>query len=316
MKYKNLSVLQRATKADVMLDPYPYMVIENALPEDLYQQLAKEYPGYETVVRNRPLRNLLTYDARDILGVAEESVSPLWLEFIKYHTSKSFYLEVISLFGDVIREEYPHLEANIGRKLEDVTTGIRWRDKEADVGVECQFGINPQPTDKYIRKHHIDERTELYAMLLYMRPDEDKCEGGDLGIYRFKKGIKPRYYNKFSVPPGQSDLVKKVRYGANTLFFFINTLRSIHAVTGHPMPNGTFRRYVNVLADMHRVSLWGENNQPIAPNSAAKTVPTAPAQTTPATTSLDLELVREKLARSQSKLDEAQKQLEKYKVQR
>ncbi|NEP77109.1 MAG: hypothetical protein F6K39_02340 [Okeania sp. SIO3B3] len=310
----NLSVLQRATKADVMLDPYPYMVIENALPEDLYQELAKDYPSYDTVVRNRPLRNLLTYDARDILRVAEQSVSPLWLEFIKYHTSKNFYLEVISLFGDVIRKEYPHLEPSLGKKLEDVTTGIRWRDQKADVGVECQFGINPQPTDKYIRKHHIDERTELYAMLLYMRPDEDKCEGGDLGIYRWKKGAKPKYYNKYSVPPGNSELVKKVRYGANTLFFFINTLDSIHAVTGHPMPNGTFRRYVNVLADMHHVALWEENNQPITAIPEMKIPPVVLPQTTPATTGIDLELVREKLARSQSKLDQAQKQLEIYKV--
>ena len=36
---RNLSILQRATAADLQLDPYPHIVIPNALPDDLYAEL-------------------------------------------------------------------------------------------------------------------------------------------------------------------------------------------------------------------------------------------------------------------------------------
>lgn len=198
-----------------MLEPYPYMVIENALPEDLYQALAKEYPNYDTIVRGRPLKNLLQYEAREILNVAEHTISSLWLEFFKYHTSQNFFMEVMNLFGDVIRQEYPNLESRIGRKLEQMTTGVRHRDS-TDIGLDSIFGINPQPTTSYIRGHHVDQPTELYAMLLYMRPEHDKSDGGSLEIYSFK-GDRP-VLRGVSVSPQDVDLVRSVKYQENTLF--------------------------------------------------------------------------------------------------
>lgn len=41
---ENLSVLQRATKAEVRLDPYPHIVIRDALPADPYAGLAENFP--------------------------------------------------------------------------------------------------------------------------------------------------------------------------------------------------------------------------------------------------------------------------------
>ncbi len=298
----NYSLLQRATKADIMLEPYPYMVIENALPEDLYQTLAKEYPSYDTIVRGRPLKNLLQYEAREIFGKAENTISPLWLEFFKYHTSQNFFKEVMHLFGDVIRQEYPDLESRIGGKLEGMTTGVRYRDK-ADIGLDSIFGINPQPTPDYIRGHHVDEPTELYAMLLYMRPEHDNSDGGSLEIYRFK-GDRP-VLRGVSVSPQDVELVRTVKYQPNTLFFFINTTRSVHAVTGHPMTNNTFRRYVNVCGELS-IPLWDKKNPNANSNGRAKSVSLSEG--------IDTQPMQQRIERSESHIQQTQKELEKFQI--
>ena len=40
----NLSLLQNFKEDNFSLDPFPHIVIENALPEKLYKELADTYP--------------------------------------------------------------------------------------------------------------------------------------------------------------------------------------------------------------------------------------------------------------------------------
>ena len=40
----NLSVLQNFKETNFFLDPFPHIVIENALPEKLYNELSDTYP--------------------------------------------------------------------------------------------------------------------------------------------------------------------------------------------------------------------------------------------------------------------------------
>lgn len=42
---RSLSVLQKATAADVRRDPFPHLILENALPEDLYAALEASFPA-------------------------------------------------------------------------------------------------------------------------------------------------------------------------------------------------------------------------------------------------------------------------------
>ena len=45
----SLSVLQNAKRSDVKLDPFPHVVMKNALPDDLYERLASAYPTHQQV---------------------------------------------------------------------------------------------------------------------------------------------------------------------------------------------------------------------------------------------------------------------------
>ena len=39
------SILQRATRADIRLDPYPHVLIHDALPPAVFQALAESFPS-------------------------------------------------------------------------------------------------------------------------------------------------------------------------------------------------------------------------------------------------------------------------------
>ena len=42
-------MLQRVKPSDVIMEPYPHVVVPNALPDDLYERLAAVYPFDQTI---------------------------------------------------------------------------------------------------------------------------------------------------------------------------------------------------------------------------------------------------------------------------
>ena len=46
------NILQKVTAADVVMDPYPYIVIQNPLPDDMYDELEREYPTDSEIAKH------------------------------------------------------------------------------------------------------------------------------------------------------------------------------------------------------------------------------------------------------------------------
>jgi hypothetical protein len=46
------NILQKVTAADVVMDPYPYIVIQNPLPDDVYDELEAEYPSDDEIAKH------------------------------------------------------------------------------------------------------------------------------------------------------------------------------------------------------------------------------------------------------------------------
>ncbi len=42
---RSLSLLQNASKADVRTEPYSHIVVDSALPDDLYEELSRSFPS-------------------------------------------------------------------------------------------------------------------------------------------------------------------------------------------------------------------------------------------------------------------------------
>ena len=103
---RNLSILQRATAADLQLDPFPHVVIPNALPGDLYAELEASFPKPEAmgikVDRNNHRWN---YASRKIRR--NKNLPQVWRDFIAYHASEDFYHDIINVFYEGIHALYP-----------------------------------------------------------------------------------------------------------------------------------------------------------------------------------------------------------------
>jgi len=231
----NLSVLQKFKDKNFHLEPFPYICIENALPEELYQQLSEEYP--EQILENGPTRfSDFRYCQHEF---SSEFITPLWQKFIDFHTSKKFKNQLLNILKPGLEKYY----SDIVSKYLTSEVCLRHQSVKGALRLEVQFVMN-SPDTKSIRSPHLDQSRELFACLFYMKKDNDKSTDGDLIVY--KKTTNPFVFNRGRTAPiDQIEEVDRIPYSPNTLAVFLNTSDSIHGVS--PRKNAELiRRYINI----------------------------------------------------------------------
>ena len=261
MKTKNkLSILSRASRVDLVSEPYPHLVIKNALDPEIYASLDAQFPAADVILNGRAVKDTW-FDYPACKVVEDDRVSPLWREFFKYHTSKEFFTELVALAGDEIRALRPDIESRVGRSLDDFVVGMRPGGRSdplaagADVSSECQFYLNYTKQPRVVRGPHVDRPSELFDALLYFRREDDSSTGADLAVCAANGDIYPDAHTvKISKLPAEIDdemvrTVDTVRYDANTLVLFLNSSKSIHAVTPRS-PTNVPRRHINFCCDI------------------------------------------------------------------
>jgi hypothetical protein len=244
------SVLARARQSQVVDDPFPHLVVHEALEPDFYRQLAADFPAAEIILDGRtPVsNNNFRYAASAILDDAR--ISGLWREFIRYHVSQVFFNEVRALFESLIRRLHPRLESSAGKPLADWQTSIRFREPIRDIALECQFAYGV-PVDVRSRTigPHLDREVALYAGLFYMRDENDDSDGGDLELYRFTNGTPSFDEGTRLVSDERVTHCKTIRYASNTLVFFVHSPCALHGVS--PRSPTTFpRRHINLVGEL------------------------------------------------------------------
>lgn len=243
-----LSIFSNFKPSDLRLEPYPYVVIENALDEPLYRELATSYPDYSTIVRDDIGQQNRRFGLGTNAILDHPEISDIWKEFTAYHVSPRFYAEVLDIFGSAIEKLHPSIRSYRDKPLRDFTVGIRGVDRDTDLVLESQYGVNsPVKKVSSVRGPHVDNPVELWAGLLYFRPEEDDSTGGDLEVHRYR-GRRYYFIGKAELDSRLVEKVETVPYRSNTLAFFINSIGSIHAVsersvTDHP------RRFVNIIGE-------------------------------------------------------------------
>jgi hypothetical protein len=256
-----LSILSNARKTDFIPDPYPHLVIRNALDADVFAELEATFPDDSLIVDGRQMADTwFDYPACKVIKNVEVSLQ--WRQFFCYHTSAEFFQELVALTGDALRALNPGLEIGVGRQLKDFKVGMRPGGKEdalapgADVSMECQFYVNYTTVPRTIRGPHVDRPSELFAALLYFRQPGDNSDGGDLSIcessgdlYPDEKTVRIFAEQPAAIAPSLVKTVRTVPYEANTLVMFLNSSRSIHAVTPRT-PTPLTRRHVNFCCDV------------------------------------------------------------------
>lgn len=243
------SLLNRASPSDVLENPFPHLVIKNALAPEVYERLAEQFPSAEILLNGRRPENNknFRYTANEILD--DRRISTPWREFVRYHVSGEFFREVRTVFGDHIRRLSPHSEAHASRPLADWHTSIRFREPPRDVALECQIAYGtPVERESRMIGPHVDREVALYAGLFYLRDDRDDSHGGALELYRFKDEpvfAEDRHY----VSDDCVEVVKTIPYAKNTLVMFLHSPYSLHGVS--PRSVTTFpRRHVNLVGEL------------------------------------------------------------------
>jgi hypothetical protein len=255
-----LSILSNSAKINLEKFPYPHIVIKDALDKDVYLQLEKEFPKDDIILDGRLAKDTwFDYPASKV--ISDQRISPMWRDFFKYHVSQQFFKEIIDLSGEQILALNQGIEKRVGRSLGDFSVGMRPGGRGdplatgADISMECQFYLNYSVKPRVVRGPHVDRPSELFAALLYFRQDEDSSKGADLEICEGSDDIfRSKHQVKIEKLPAEIDeskvtVVKNVNYAANTLVLFLNSARSIHAVSPRS-PTVTPRRHINFCCDV------------------------------------------------------------------
>lgn len=240
------TLLAGLTPADVLTEPYAHLVADGVIDQKHYEKLAASFPPAERFTRgvaNVDSNQAIRIRALDIIHADE--FAPEWREFFRYHTSQEFWSDIVRVFGTEIRKAHPGLEQRAGKPLQDWIAKPRGDDAGADIILDAQFVVNtPVTRMSSVRPAHVDNEDEIWAGLLYMRPDGDTTTGGNLDIYKFKG--KPAFGGHYA-PLSDVTVENSVSYGANRFASFVNSEASIHGVTPRP-PTEAYRRYINLIA--------------------------------------------------------------------
>jgi hypothetical protein len=221
--------------SQVALQPFPHLVIHDALPEDEYRRLSETFPATQGLAQNQR-RNL---KARVILEAID--VAPEWREFVRYHTSQGFAAEVRDLFvgvpgvvwgGRVVRE-FPHVR-RIGLRpatRDGFAAQVQFHAfADMDVAMQGSAGAETAPVGP-----HTDNSNKLFSCLFYMRSGDDFSDGGSLYLSRWKHPG-PDWAIASARSEGRVDeardteVVIRVPYRSNTVVIFPNSIRAVHGV--------------------------------------------------------------------------------------
>ena len=239
------SLLQK--KPTVQTDPYPHVVIEDALPWDLYENLEAEFPE-KTLLATDPFDNGICYrlKADKLLSLTFES--GLWRDFAEYHTSAEWFNEVNELFK-------PYMPGVLHKTFTEDDLGARgWADENKNIWTDCQAVIHKPIEEKSTRTPHIDNPMEMWAGLLYMPYPDDQSTGGEFQIYSTQSSVQ-KVDKKAGRQIYDSDLgtvIKTIPYKRNTFVMFANNSpNTVHGVSLRQ--NATLnRRSVNIIGEFKR----------------------------------------------------------------
>lgn len=235
------SLLQKCTR--VIETPFPHVIIENALSDDLYRELYDSLPTWQQIIprgkhNKNNVRGNLFY--RDIIN---EDYPQIWKDFLAYHVSKKFFSEFVYWFGPCIKEQLPLVEKYYG-PLEKISVRVKSKNKVSFCQDAMISSTTPVTEISAVRRQHIDGLNKLSAGLFYMKDPDDNA-GGNLELYECEgKGTFVRnVYSNINYPIMKK--VAEVKYSANTFVMLLNTRKSVHAVSPR-QPTIKARTFVNL----------------------------------------------------------------------
>jgi hypothetical protein len=244
------SLVARVSKADVVEEPFPHVVVREPLDPNLCDRLIAEFPSLDVISEGRPHKSNQRLNYRARRATDDPLLSPLWREMVATHVSQGFLDQLLGLFGESIRRTYPSFERTIGPP-ESLRAGVRYIDtfETADVLLEAQPAMNTPVTaaPSSVRAGHLDNANKLIVGLYYLRHPDDDSTGGELELYRY--ATRRPVFEGHEISHRCIESVKTIPYEKNVLFLFLNTAHSLHGVTVR-QPTPWARLFFNLGAEV------------------------------------------------------------------
>jgi hypothetical protein len=272
----NYSVFQNFKPEYYFEDPFPHVIIPNAIDDELYSELERTFPFDKKHPEYKKNNMRLNIGCEEMLE--NNTITDHWRNFIEYNSGDGFWTDYSKIFDEAASKEYDLTLSNL-KLIRDTRSSSKIKKEGADFSIDCRVAVNTpnrkfrssgktqkkrgdQPQANVVRGPHVDKYTALFYGLLYMRSTVDDSEGGSLNLYRFKdkEYLKENNITKYfgrgygyspnditEVNKDAIEIAKTVDYSRNTFVIALNSKKAVHGVsprdyTKHP------RRFVNFIA--------------------------------------------------------------------
>lgn len=254
------TVLEKVSAADVQLDPFPHIVIDDAFDEVQYLQMERKYPSHQVLIQNNA-----RYPGNDpgnnkrfgLMGIdilQDSRLDPIWSDFVRSHTDRKFFLQVLDVFEQHFLDINPDLKDWFG-PLRQVKPGLRYVNTfdDAPILLDATIVINSPVVKEQttVRRPHVDRLCKLYSGLCYLRDPADESSGGELLLYRFKSHPPCGFDEKREITEEHIECAKRIPYRRNTLVMFPHSINALHGVSVRSLTDFP-RRLLTFSCDTYR----------------------------------------------------------------
>ena len=246
----NLSLLQNFTEKNFFLKPFPHLIIKNALPKKLYNDLNSSFPidKFKSLDLKLDGTAALISESNKKLCLTPEKIKEdneidhLWKNFISFNKSETFTHQILDIFSKNIVETY--LDTYKSEKELYKLKVEKDGNKDADLFPYIEISINtPVLKKSSVIDIHADNPNKLVTALFYMR-EKDDFSGGDLILHGWRIKL-PNFLKKIILSKKKSffnNIIRKynflfikdskrIKYFSNTLVMYFDSIDSLHSVT-------------------------------------------------------------------------------------
>ena len=240
----DVTVFDRLTPDMIRHDPFPHIVVDDALDHRLFRELIACRPA--TPFANDRAPNRRAPISARMIRLLDHYPEP-WKRFVTRHVQPDVARRVFELFRDVWPSHLPALD-DPGLRF-----GVREEESHADCDILCDARleiVTPAWRPGTHRRGHLDMPNRLFSALWYLRPPEDDSTGGGLEIFRWR-GERAASLAANELPAEMLELVETIPYRGNRLVVFPNSPDALH---GSEMRGATRhdRAFAFITAEVER----------------------------------------------------------------
>jgi hypothetical protein len=241
--------------APLVEDPYPHLVVENAIPNAIADMMLAEMPPLDVLCEGRPPGSNLRFPLPSPVALASPRISETWKDALRacLDASQSLLDKTLTRFRRHLLATFPDFEARFG-PLEELRAVPRYGPRRRnEVGMDMQIVVNSPPLfdGTRVRGPHVDVPNKLISALLYLRHAEDDSVGGELELYE-PVGGETLFGEHNAALEHQVRHVRTYPYRHNLLILPLVTPLGIHAVS--PRARTKWPRYhLHLVGEMSDV---------------------------------------------------------------